>query len=77
MAPTNEEMAGLYNSLSDRSREWLKKSDDHESASHNWRKTPKGLRLIDYAADPFRTAWGAFLRGASRELGNKAATITT
>ncbi len=33
----------------------------HESDPCNWRLTKKGLRLIDYAADPLRTSWAMFI----------------
>lgn len=66
--PTEEEILVLYQSLSDEARKVLLETDWHERSSHNWRKTPKGLRLIDYGVDPLRTDWSLFLRGFRREL---------
>ncbi|MEK7646106.1 MAG: hypothetical protein AAB381_00215 [Patescibacteria group bacterium] len=71
--PTTEEIERLYRSLSLQVQEWLWKSDVHERGAHNWRRTPRGLRLIDYAVDPLRTSWAVFLMSSKREL-NQATT---
>ena len=75
--PTPLEMETAYKNLSASAREWLQKCNCHERSRYNWRKTPQGLRLIDYAIDPFLTAWGVFLCISARELPLKKATVKT
>ncbi len=66
--PTREEIDALYRSLSDKARKFLLEADCHEYASHNWRRTPEGLKLIDYGQDPLKVPWAVFLRANKREL---------
>lgn len=70
-SPSKKEMDNLYSSLSKEARDFLDKSDMHDKSHHNWRKTSKGLRLIDYATSPLCTEWGLFLISSGDEL-NKA-----
>ncbi len=66
--PTDEEIEVVYRSLSPKARSVLEMVNAHDKSAHKWRKTPKGLRLIDYGVDPFQASWGAFLNGSQREL---------
>lgn len=66
--PTPEEIEYFYNSLSDESKFMLNKCDSHSKAPGNWRKTRKGLKLIDYGADPLTTPWAMFIFCHNQEL---------
>ena len=66
--PTREEIIALEASLSEKAKFLLQDCELHQWMEHNWRKTPKGLRLIDYAPDPLRTSWARFIRGHEHEL---------
>lgn len=66
--PTNKEMSELWKKLPEELKALLLEVDCHEYGYYNWRKTPNGLKLIDYAADPLRTPWARFLRRSVKEL---------
>jgi hypothetical protein len=66
--PSKELLWHLYNSLSDETKKWLYESDTHEISNHNWRKTPEGLKMIDYALDPMGTSFAVFIARARREI---------
>ena len=74
-APSGQELTELLESLSPKMREGILKCDMHEYGHYNWRKTPKGLKLIDYAMNPSRTAWAHFLSRASDEMNVLTARI--
>jgi hypothetical protein len=66
--PCRAEIDAFYQSLSDESRDMLMKCDSHAKASGNWRKTRRGLRLIDYGIDPLTAPWALFIRYQHEEL---------
>lgn len=66
--PTREEIETFYDSLSDISKKMLNKCDSHSKAPGNWRKTKRGLKLIDYGADPLTTPWALFIFYHNQEL---------
>jgi hypothetical protein len=66
--PTRQEIQAFYESFPDDVRKILDGVNCHDSSSHNWRKTKKGLVLIDYALDPLRTDWARFLKLAHNQL---------
>lgn len=66
--PTPEDIDAFYDSLSEESKAMLNKCDSHSKAPGNWRKTKRGLRLIDYGADPLTTPWARFIFSHNEEL---------
>jgi hypothetical protein len=68
--PTQQEIADLYQSVAP--DESFDDINCHDSSAHNWRKTPMGLKLIDYGQDPFRTTWARYLKRYQRKLENQA-----
>lgn len=50
--PTDEEVVGFLQKMPPVVFEWYSKCDRHDVSNHNWRKTAKGLRIIDYGGQP-------------------------
>lgn len=66
--PTPEEIQAFYDNLSDTSKVMLDKCDSHSKAPGNWRKTKRGLKLIDYGVDPLTAPWALFIFYRNQEL---------
>lgn len=71
--PTQLEIQSLYEALPERIRNQLREVNGHDKAACNWRKTKRGLILIDYGVSSLDTWWANFLICPGRDF-NQATT---
>ncbi len=63
--PTEEEMLAFIAALPKKAKKYLLCIDGHSLGRHNWRKTPKGLRIIDYGPNPLLAPLGLLIRSCA------------